>query len=126
MIFKMPMVKLPARAKHLRISFVGEETENLMEQASALSVADLIEVSGPKSHHEIMRLQREAHGLLILGRPSTMKEYELFAGAKLFGYLKVGRPTGGTLPADETRKILRRVGSSTVADVDSPTEIVAL
>jgi len=114
------------RAAHLRMSFVGEEAENLMDQASALGVADLIEISGPKSHHEITRLQSEAHGLLILGRPSTMKGYELFAGAKLFGYLKVGRPIVGILPADETRKILRRVGSSTVADADSATEIVAL
>jgi glycosyltransferase involved in cell wall biosynthesis len=113
-------------AKHLRISFVGEESEKLLDQASALGVADLIEISGPKPHDEIMRLQSEAHGLLILGRPSTMKGYELFAGAKLFGYLKVGRPIVGILPADETRKILRRVGGSTVTDVDSPVEIATL
>jgi hypothetical protein len=55
-----------------------------------------------------------------------MKGYELFAGAKLFGYLKAGCPIIGVLPEDETKKILQAVGVSTVADVDSPTEILIM
>ena len=94
----------PDKAAVLHISFVGEESESLFDQARLDGVADLIEISGPKSHHEITRLQSEAHGLLILGRPSTMKGYELFAGAKLFGYLKAGRPIIGILPPDEQEK----------------------
>jgi hypothetical protein len=52
-----------------------------------------------------------------------MNGYELFAGAKLFGYLKAGRPIVGVVPADETRKVLQRVGVSTLADVDSVSDI---
>jgi hypothetical protein len=55
-----------------------------------------------------------------------MKGYELFAGAKLFSYLQAGRPIVGVLPPDETTKILHRVGVPTVADGDSPAEIVAV
>jgi hypothetical protein len=55
-----------------------------------------------------------------------MKGYELFAGAKLFGYLKAGRPIIGVLPEDETKKILLRLGVSTVADVDSVPDITAV
>jgi hypothetical protein len=55
-----------------------------------------------------------------------MKGYELFAGAKLFGYLKAGRPIVGVLPPDETKKILHRVGVSTVADDNAPSEIAAV
>jgi len=55
-----------------------------------------------------------------------MKGYELFAGAKLFGYLKAGRPIVGVLPPDETKKILHRVGVRTVADVDSVSEITTV
>jgi hypothetical protein len=52
-----------------------------------------------------------------------MKGYELFAAAKLFGYLKAGRPILGIVPDDETKNVLRRVGARTVADVDSVPDI---
>ena len=55
-----------------------------------------------------------------------MRGYELFAGAKLFGYLKAGMPILGVLPSDETRKVLLRVGVRTVADIDSPAEIAGV
>jgi hypothetical protein len=55
-----------------------------------------------------------------------MKGHELFAGAKLFGYLKAARPIIGVLPSDETRRILRRVGVSTIADGGSVPEIIAV
>jgi hypothetical protein len=55
-----------------------------------------------------------------------MKGYELFAPAKLFAYLAAGRPILGILPADEAKRILREVGVSTVADVDSVSDIVSV
>jgi glycosyltransferase involved in cell wall biosynthesis len=113
----------PGRAKQLRLLFVGEGMEALADEVTALGLSDVVETEGPRSHAEITRLQREAHALLVLGRPPTMKGYELFAGAKLFGYLKAGRPIVGVLPPDETKKILHRVGVPTVADVDSVSEI---
>jgi hypothetical protein len=116
----------PARANCLRLLFVGEGTEMLVNEASALGLSDLVATAAPTSYAEITRLQREAHALLVLGRPPTMMGYELFAGAKLFDYLKAGRPIIGVLPPDETKKILRSVGVSTIADVDSPSEIIAV
>ena len=116
----------PARAARLRLHFVGEGMEALATEAAILGVSDLVETRGPTSHGEIARLQREAHAVLVLGRPPTMKGHELFAGAKLFSYLKAGRPIVGVLPSDETKRILHRVGVSTVADGDSSSEIVAM
>ena len=116
----------PSRAKQLRLLFVGEGMDALANEAAALGLSDMIETEGPKPYAEIARLQREAHALLVLGRPATMKGYELFAGAKLFGYLKAGRPIVGVLPPDETKKVLHRVGVRTVADVDSVPEITAV
>jgi glycosyltransferase involved in cell wall biosynthesis len=113
------------RAKQLRLVFVGE-VEQLERDAVRMQLSDIVEAHGPASYGETNKLQAGAHALLILGRPSTMKGHELFAGAKLFTYLKAGRPIIGVLPADETRKILRHVGVSTVADADSPREIVVL
>ena len=55
-----------------------------------------------------------------------MTGYELFARRKVFGYLKAGMPIIGVLPNDETKKILLRVGVTTVADVDSQSEIVTV
>ncbi len=115
-----------ARARQLRFLFVGDGMEALVEDVAVLGLSDIVETSGPTSYTEITRLQREAHALLVLGRPPTMKGYELFAGAKLFGYLQIGRPIIGVLPPDETQKILRRVGVSTIADGDSPAQIVAV
>lgn len=116
----------PARARQLHLLFVGEGTEALANEVSALGLSDIVATTGPVSHAESTRLQREAHALLVLGRPQTMKGHELFAGAKLFGYLKASRPIVGVLPQDETNKILHRVGVSTVANVESPSEIVAV
>ena len=116
----------PGRAKQLRLLFVGEGAEALAKEAAVLGLSDVIETTGPKPHAEIASLHREAHALLVFGRPATMKGHELFAGAKLFGYLKAGRPIVGVLPRDETKKVLHRVGVRTVADVDSVSEITTV
>jgi glycosyltransferase involved in cell wall biosynthesis len=116
----------PSQAKYLRLLFVGEGMNALARQAENLNLTDLIETTGRKSHAEIRAMEREAHALLILGRPATMKGYELFAGAKLFGYLKAGRPIVGVLPEDETRNILQRLGVNTVAEVNSVPDITAI
>jgi len=60
----------------------------------------------------------------VLGRPATKPGYELFAGAKLFGYLKAGRPIIGVLPEDESKKVLLSVGAHTIADVNSTSDIL--
>jgi glycosyltransferase involved in cell wall biosynthesis len=114
----------PCRAKQLRILFVGEGMDVLADDAGALYLEDIVETSGWKPHSEITCLQGQAHALLVLGRPSTMNGYELFAGAKLFGYLKTARPIIGVLPKDQTKNILSRVGVRTIADVESVSEII--
>ena len=112
--------------KTIAFLFVGEGMDALANEAAVLGLSDIIETAGPKPYAEIASLHREAHALLVLGRPATMRGYELFAGAKLFGYLKAGRPIVGVLPPDETKKVLHRVGARTVADVDSVPEITAV
>ncbi len=116
----------PSGADSLRFLFVGEGIDAIAKEAEKFHLTDVIETAGRKSHAEIRFLERQAHALLVLGRPSTMKGYELFAGAKLFGYLKAGRPIIGILPEDETGNILRRLGVSTIADVDSVPQIEAV
>jgi hypothetical protein len=116
----------PAQAKHLHFLFVGEGMEMLAQDVKALGLSDTVEISSPASHTEILRLQREAHAFLILGREPTRKGHELVAGAKLFNYFKARRPILGVLPKDETRKTLQKVGVSTIADTDSPLEVVAV
>jgi len=113
----------PVRARALRLVFVGEGTNVVANEAEALDLTDIVQTAARKSYSEITSLQRQADALLILGRPSTMSGYELFAAAKLFGYFKTGRPIIGVLPQDETRKILNHLGVGTVADVDSVQDI---
>lgn len=116
----------PDLANHLHLLFVGEGAEAVAKDAAALDVGHMITVQGPTSHDEVNKLTKQSHALLILGRYPTMRGYELFAGAKLFAYLKAGMPIVGVLPSDETKKVLLRVGVRTVADVDSPAEIVGV
>jgi hypothetical protein len=107
-------------ADHLHFTFVGEGTDILRDAAASLRLSDMITTREPVPHQEIHELSTRAHAVLILGRPAGMRGYELFAGAKLFGYLKLGMPIIGVLPADETRNILRRVGlSNSIADINS-------
>jgi len=118
--------KHPDEAKRLRLHFVGEGTDALAKDAAVLGLSKLVETSVPVPQNQIARLQCEAHALLLLGRPPTMTGYELVAGAKLFEYLKARRPILGVLPEDEGKKILFRLGAITVADVDSPFEILTV
>lgn len=116
--------KNPKLAAQLRLLFVGEGLQELSERVVGLGLEDMIEMRLPTSHAEIRRLQQESHGFLVLGRTSGRKGHELVAGAKLFGYLQAARPIIGVVPNDETRRILRHVGSSIIADVDDPVGVM--
>jgi glycosyltransferase involved in cell wall biosynthesis len=111
--------------KQLRLLFVGEGTEILADKAAAIGISDIIETRPPVSQAEVTRLQKDANALLLL-EVKPQRGYE-FCGSKIFSYLKAGRPIVGVLsPAEEAAKILHEVGVSSVADVNAPTEIVAL
>ena len=116
----------PSRAQRLRVLFVGEGMSALAKDAEKVGVSEIVYIAGAKRADEVAALQREAHALLVFGRPASKPGYELFAGAKLFGSLKTGRPIIGVLPDDETRKVLEQVGCRTVADVESVPEICGL
>jgi hypothetical protein len=114
----------PARAQRLRLLFVGDGMEVLAQDAAALGLSDMIETRGVVPYAEVTRLQQCAHALLLLGlKPG--RGYE-FCGSKIFSYLQAGRPIIGVLPSDETKKVLQRVGVSTVADIDAPAEIMGV
>jgi hypothetical protein len=113
-------------AERLSFHFVGEGAEALCDEAARLGIADIVRAEGPTTQEAVALLSKGAHALLVLGRPPTMRGYELFAGAKLFGCLKSGRPILGIVPDDETRKILQRVRVSTIADASSPSDIVTI
>ena len=116
----------PALKKSLRVLFVGECVDQLAKEAAHLDLCDIVETRPPISHAQINSLEQQSHAFLVLGRLPTIKGYELFAGAKIFSYLKARRPIFGVLPKDETRKILEGVGVYTLADVDSPDEITRI
>jgi hypothetical protein len=116
----------PDDARQLKFHFVGEGSPSFDRELEARGLRDLVADHGPVSQETISQLYRQSDALLILGRPSTMRGYELFAAAKLFGYLSEGRPIIGLLPNDETRRILSHLGVGTVAEIDSVVDIVAL
>jgi hypothetical protein len=105
------------------VQFVGEEEPSALKQINDLRLTDLVSISAPVPHAQVAILQSNAHALLMLERRPTQKGYELLAGAKLFGYLKAGRPILGVVPEGEAARILREVGVSTIAHADSPDDI---
>jgi glycosyltransferase involved in cell wall biosynthesis len=113
----------PARAAQVRFLFVGESTEVLAEEAANLGLSDMVETNGPISNSKVVQLQQQAHALLLIG-VKPFKGYEL-CGSKVFSYLRAGRPILGVLPRDEVKKVLQKVGVSTLADIDSPCEIAS-
>jgi hypothetical protein len=116
----------PSEAGQMHFHFVGEGTEAISKQADTFNLTDVITSDRAMPQSAVAELSKKAHALLLLGRATAMKGHELFAAAKLFGYLKAGKPIVGILPNDEAKRILQRVGVSTVADVDSRDEIVAV
>jgi hypothetical protein len=117
---------VPAEAAQMHFHFVGEDTEAIAKQAEIFDLKAIVTTESAVSQSAVVELSKKAHALLLLGRPSTMKGHELFAAAKLFGYLKAGKPIIGILPNDEAKQILQRVGASTIANVESRDEIVAV
>jgi hypothetical protein len=113
-------------AAQMHFQFVGEGTEVIAKQAEILKLTDIVTTEGAMSQSAVAILSQKAHALLLLGRPATMKGHELFAAAKLFGYLKAGKPIVGILPDDQAKQILQKVQVSTVANVDARDEIVAV
>src|SRR5207253_9264004 len=95
----------PVEAAQMHFHFVGEGTEIIGKRADTLGLKDVITTEGAISQSAVVELSKKAHALLLLGRPAVMKGYELFAAAKLFGYLKAGRPIVGILPSDEAKQI---------------------
>ncbi len=115
---------VPDRARQVHLLFVGEGTQTLAEEATSKDLSDIVETLGPIPYAEVAQLQRDAHALLLLGL-KPFQGYEL-CGSKVFGYLKAGRPIFGVLPQDEMKKVLCGVNGPTIADIDSPAEIVAV
>jgi hypothetical protein len=75
---------------------------------------------------ELALLYSRSAALLVLGREPVIRGHELLVGAKLFEYLKAGRPIIGVLLEDQTRRELERVGVKTIANADLPDQIVDL
>ena len=73
----------PAEARRLRVLFVGEGVERVAQAAAARAVTEMVETLEPVSSREVARLQRDAHGLLVLGG-TPYQGFEL-VGSKLFG-----------------------------------------
>lgn len=115
----------PEYARHVSVSFVGEGGAEVALLAKQLNVSDMVSTAAPVSYAEVNRLQRRAHALLMFERRPSMKGFELLAGAKLFGYLRAGRPILGVVPEGEAARVLRDVGVSTIGDPDSPVLICA-
>lgn len=116
----------PDYARQVLVKFVGEGVAEVARLATQLNVSAMVSTAAPVSYADVNRLQRNAHALLMFERRPHMKGYELLAGAKLFGYLKVGRPILGVVPEGEAAKVLRDVGVSTIANPDSPASICAV
>ncbi|MGE0471028.1 MAG: glycosyltransferase [Nitrospira sp.] len=116
----------PSLAARLKMLFIGEGLQHLAERVTDLELGDIFEIRPPIPSAEVRLLQREAHALLVLGRMPGRTAHDLVAGAKLFGYLQAGRPIVGIVPHDETRRILGQVGSSLIADADTPSEVVTI
>jgi len=114
----------PSRSRQLLVEFVGEEQAPLVSRVRELGLSDVVSARPPVAHTEISGLARQAHMLLMFERKPSHKGFELLAGAKLFGYLKAGRPIFGVIPPEgEAARVLRDVGVSTIADANSPTHI---
>jgi hypothetical protein len=109
----------PGRARQVSVRFVGEQEPALLQRVEELRLSGVVSVQPPIPHAEVARLQRRADALLMLERRVSHKGHELLAGAKLFGYLKAGKPILGIVPHGEAERILREVGVTTVADAGS-------
>ena len=116
----------PKETAHLNLHFVGEGTEAIAVKAQEFGIGEIVTAEGPVPQDALGQRLVKAHAFLVLGRPPSMRGYELFAAAKLFGYLRERRPIFAVLPPDEAKAILLRLAPSMVADVNAVAEIVAV
>lgn len=111
----------PSLTERLQVLFVGDGMGPLESSAAKLGISDIVKTIPTVSYAEVCRLQGEASALLLLGL-LPIKGHEL-CGSKVFSYLQAGRPIIGVVPSDEMRSILQRIGVTTIANIDSPSEI---
>ncbi len=110
----------------IKFLFVGEGADRVEADAARRGLAGMVSARPATAHSALACLYRSAHVLLVLGREKKLRGHELCAGAKLFGYLKTGRPILGVLPEDETARILKQVGVTTIASAEDPGQIASL
>ncbi|GEM_PF-1154606 len=124
------LVLLTRKNQHYRhqivFLFVGEGADRVEADAARRGLVGMVSARPATANAALASLYRSAHVLLVLGRENGMRGHELLAGAKLFGYLKTGRPILGVLPEDETARILKQVGVTTIAPADDSGQIASV
>lgn len=85
--------------------FVGGDAEPLAEVARGAGVADLVDVRPWVPSEEAVRLQREAHGLILL-QPPHMVETRVAVPAKLFDYMERRRNVLGLVGTGPAARLI--------------------
>ena len=94
-----------------RSSLWAKKNRCSLSRVKELGLSDVVSAHHPVPHAEIGRPPARAlDALLMLERKPSHKGYELLAGAKLFGYLKAGRPILGVVPQGEAAQDSPRRG----------------
>ena len=81
--------KEPVLANQVHFRFIGEGADAFEHSVSALGLNESVTVLAPSLMKKYSSWQ-DTHALLVLEGRATMAGHELFAAAKLFGYLKPG------------------------------------
>ncbi|MBK9990048.1 MAG: glycosyltransferase [Verrucomicrobia bacterium] len=114
--------KRPDRANRLRLEFHGTSyapadraQPTIMPYAERLGVSDLVrETAARMGHLDALRLQTEAHGLMLLGSADTA-----YSPSKLYPYFLAGRPMLGLVPHNSVlEKLLQELNCAHLISFD--------
>lgn len=110
---------LDAGTTRIRLRASGSDAAYRAELAT-LGIDNLVELAPPISNHAALEEQARADGLLLF----QGAEFDRQIPAKLYEYLRIGRPIFAAVSeAGDTAKLLRRTGGAELAPIDSPEQI---
>ena len=111
----------PEARQHLKLDFAGTLSENAIDLARSLGLADLLTFHGYLPHPEVVRLQQRSNVLwMVIGRRPGA---ESISTGKLFEYIGANKPILALVPDGAARDLLGDYNMAVRVDPDAPEDI---
>jgi glycosyl transferase family 1/glycosyl transferase family 4 len=106
----------PQARAEVRVDFVGAREDENERAVARLGLADVVELRGTVAHSDALRMERQAHVLLLIKHADS--RYDGLVPGKLYEYVGLGRPILALAPPGEARALVESLRRGETAAPD--------